>query len=238
MPELMVKIENLLKVFEDGTRAVDSLDLEIREGEIFALFGPNGAGKTTMIDLMLGFIHPDEGSVKVGGINALKYPLKAKEHIGLIAESARLSEIFSARRNLRYFADLSGKDISEEGIEEVLRRVGLEGDADRAVGDFSAGMKQRLVVGAGLVKRPDLLILDEPWTALDPEGARDLSNLLIELNQDDGITLLVSTHELFRAHRVADRVGILVEGKVRRVVDASEIEDVEDTYLEAVGVKE
>lgn len=238
MSDPIVEIKNLVKVFEDGTRAVDGLDLEIRKGEIFALFGPNGAGKTTMIDLMLNFIRPDEGSVEIAGINALKYPLKAKKHVGLIAESARLSEVFSARRNLRYFADLSGKDIGDDEVEKVLRRIGLIEAADKSVGDFSAGMKQRLIVGAGLVKRPDLLILDEPWTALDPEGAKELSDLLVELNRDEDITLLVSTHELFRAHGIADRVGFMIEGSVERVIDSSEIEDVEGTYLETVGVKE
>lgn len=238
MSDPIVEIENLVKVFEDGTRAVDGLDLEIRKGEIFALFGPNGAGKTTMIDLMLNFIRPDEGSVEIAGINALKYPLKAKKQVGLIAESARLSEVFSARRNLRYFADLSGKDIGDDEVERVLRRIGLIEAADKSVGDFSAGMKQRLIVGAGLVKRPDLLILDEPWTALDPEGAKELSDLLVELNRDEDITLLVSTHELFRAHRIADRVGFMIEGSVEKVIESSEIGDVESTYLETVGVKE
>lgn len=101
MAGLMVEIKDLVKVFEDGTRAVDGLNLEIPKGETFALFGPNGAGKTTMIDLMLDFIQPDEGSIKIAGIDSLKYPLEAKKHVGLIAESARLYEIFSARRNLR-----------------------------------------------------------------------------------------------------------------------------------------
>lgn len=238
LAELMVEIKNLVKVFEDGTRAVDGVNLEIRKGETFALFGPNGAGKTTLIHLMLDFIPPDEGSIKIAGIDALRYPLEAKKHVGLIAESARLYEIFSARQNLRYFADLSGKKISDKEIDEVLKIVGLSGAADMAVGNFSAGMLRRLVVGVGLLKRPDLLILDEPWTALDPEGAVELSKLLSQLKQREKITMLISTHDIFQAHKIADRIGIMVKGKIRKIVEASKVKDVESLYLKTVGVAE
>ena len=236
MTELMVEIKDLVKVFEDGTRAVDGLSLEIPKGETFALFGPNGAGKTTMIDLMLDFIQPDEGSIKIAGIDALKNPLEAKKHVGLVAESARLYDIFTARWNLRYFADLSGKKIKDKEIKEVLAKIGLSDAADMQVGNFSAGMVQRLLVGVGLVKRPDLLILDEPWTALDPMGARELSETLIQLKQEEELTLLISTHELFRAHRIADRIGIMVKGRIQKIVKASRIKDVESIYLKTVGV--
>lgn len=236
MAELMVEIKDLVKVFEDGTRAVDGLNLEIPKGETFALFGPNGAGKTTTIDLMLDFIRPDKGSIKIAGVDAVRYPLKAKKHIGLIAESARLYEIFSARQNLRYFADLSGKKIKDKEIEEVLVKIGLSDAAKMRVGNFSAGMAQRLLVGVGLVKRPDLLILDEPWTALDPKGARELSELLNQLKREEKLTMIISTHELFRAHRIADRIGIMVKGKIQRTVNASKVKDVESLYLKTVGV--
>ena len=185
---------------------------------------------------MLDFIQPDKGSIKIAGIDALKYPLEAKKHVGLVAESARLYDLFSARRNLRYFADLSGKKIKDKEIEEVLAKVGLSDAANMQIGNFSAGMRQRLLVGVGLVKRPDLLILDEPWTALDPKGARELSDLLIQLKQEEELTLLVSTHELFRAHRIADRIGIMVRGEILRTVEASKVKDVESVYLRTVGV--
>jgi len=236
MAEPMVKIKNLVKVFEDGTRAVDGANLEIQKGETFALFGPNGAGKTTMVHLMLDFIPPDKGSIKIAGIDALRHPLEAKKHIGLIAESAKLYEIFSARRNLRYFADLSGKKISDKEIDRVLAMVGLSNVADRAVGKFSAGMGRRLVVGVGLLKRPDLLILDEPWTALDPEGAVELSKLLSQLKKKEKITMLISTHDIFQAHKIADRIGIMVKGKIRKIIKASKVKDVESLYLKTVGV--
>jgi len=189
MPELMVEIKNLVKTFENGKRVINGLNLEIYKGETFALFGPNGAGKTTTIDLMLDFIQPDDGSIKIAGIDALRYPLKAKKHVGLIAESAKLYELFSARQNLRYFANLSGKKIDDKVIDEVLAKIGLSNTADLAVGNFSAGMAQRLLVGVGLVKQPDLLILDEPWTALDPQGAMDLSRLLKQLKMEENLTL-------------------------------------------------
>jgi ABC-2 type transport system ATP-binding protein len=236
MTEPMVEIKNLVKVFEDGTRAVDGVNLEIMKGETFALFGPNGAGKTTMLHLMLDFIPPDKGSITIAGIDALRHPLEAKKHVGLIAESAKLYEIFSARRNLRYFADLSGKKISNKEIDKVLETVGLSHAADRAVGKFSAGMGRRLVVGVGLLKRPDLLILDEPWTALDPEGAVELSELLNQLKKKEKITMLISTHDIFQAHKVADRIGIMVKGKIRKIVEASEVKDVESLYLKTVEV--
>ena len=232
---LMVQINGLVKVFEDGTRAVDGLDLEIKKGETFALFGPNGSGKTTMTDLMLDFIQPDEGVIYIAGVNARKYPLEAKKHVGLIAESARLYDTFTAKWNLRYFADLSGKKVSDKEIEKVLATIGLSDVAKMRISNFSAGMRQRLLVGVGLVKRPDLLILDEPWTALDPEGARDLSEVLIQLKREKGLTLLISTHELFRAHSIADRIGIMAKGKIRGIFDASRIKDVEKVYLKTVG---
>lgn len=236
MTKLMVEIKDLVKVFEDGAKAVNGLNLEIRKGETFALFGPNGAGKTTTIDMMLDFIQPDKGSIKIAGIDALKYPLEAKKHVGLVAESARLYEIFTARWNLRYFADLSGNKIKDKEIKEVLAKIGLSDAADMQVGNFSAGMTQRLLVGVGLVKRPDLLILDEPWTALDPKGARELSEILTRLKQEEKLTLLISTHELFRAHRIADRIGIMVKGKIQTTIEASKVKDVESLYLKTVGV--
>jgi ABC-2 type transport system ATP-binding protein len=232
----MVEIRDLVKVFEDGTRAVDGINLEIWKGEAFALFGPNGAGKTTLINLMLDFIPPTKGSIKIAGVDVLRYPLEAKKHVGLVAESMRLYEIFSARQNLRYFADLSGKKISDKEIEEVLETVGLSHVANKEVGKFSAGMMRRLLVGVALLKRPDLLILDEPWTALDPEGAVELSELLSQLKKREKITMLISTHDLFRAHRIADRIGIMVRGKIQKIFEASEVRDVEHLYLKTVEV--
>jgi len=232
----MVEIRDLVKVFEDGTRAVDGINLEICKGEAFALFGPNGAGKTTLINLMLDFIPPTKGSIKIAGVDVLRYPLEAKKHVGLVAESMRLYEIFSARQNLRYFADLSGKKISDKEIEEVLETVGLSHVANKEVGKFSAGMMRRLLVGVALLKRPDLLILDEPWTVLDPEGAVELSELLSQLKKREKITMLISTHDLFRAHRIADRIGIMVRGKIQKIFEASEVRDVEHLYLKTVEV--
>jgi ABC-2 type transport system ATP-binding protein len=108
--------------------------------------------------------------------------------------------------------------------------------ANKEVGKFSAGMIRRLLVSVALLKRPDLLILDEPWTALDPEGAMELSELLSQLKKREKITMLISTHDLFRAHRIADRIGIMVRGKIQKIFEASEVRDVEHLYLKTVGV--
>ncbi|MCL0087596.1 ABC transporter ATP-binding protein [Dehalococcoidia bacterium] len=200
----------------NGTRAVDSLDLRIEEGEIFGFLGPNGAGKTTTILMLLGLTEPTLGLAKVCGHDATRELLKVKRITGYLPENVGFYEDLTARENLRYITRLnriperqaSGK------IDEVLEIVGLSEVADREVGRFSRGMKRRLGMADVLVKDPKLVFLDEPTAGIDPDGASQILDFIVSMSKERGITVLLSSHLLHQVQRICDRVGIIVKGRM------------------------
>ncbi len=214
--EWVVEAENLTKVYKD-TKAVDNLSLHIKEGEIYGLLGPNGAGKTTTILMMLGLTEPTAGYVKVYGHNSTTEPLKVKRITSYLPENVGFYEDLTAYENLLYLARLN--DIpdreSDKKIKEVLDIVGLSDVAEREVGTYSKGMKQRLGMAAVLVKSPKLAILDEPTTGIDPEGVEEVLALIKKMSREQKITILLSSHLLYQVQRICDRVGILYKGKLQ-----------------------
>ncbi len=196
--------------------AVDGLDLAVREGEVFGLLGPNGAGKTTTILMLLGLTEPTAGTASVLGCDPTHDPLKVKRLVGYLPDNVGFYEDLTARENLRYTADLNGipRSVANPRIDALLERVGLIEVRDKRVGQFSRGMRQRLGIADVLVKNPRLVILDEPTIGLDPEGTRELLDLIHELSQDDGITVMLSSHLLDQVQRVCDEVGIFVRGQL------------------------
>ncbi len=205
-----------LKKYYDGVKAVDGLDLEIREGEIYGLLGPNGAGKTTTILILLGLTEPTAGEVKVLGYNPTREALKVKRLTGYLPENLGFYDDLSARENLRYIASLNRIPEREARgkIQEVLELVGLADVADRKVGTFSRGMKQRLGIAEVLLKDPRFVILDEPTSGIDPEGARQILDMITRLREERKMTILISSHLLHQIQRVCDRVGIIHRGKL------------------------
>ncbi len=241
--EWVVEAENLTKVYQD-VKAVDNLNLHIKEGEIYGLLGPNGAGKTTTILMMLGLTEPTSGKIKVYGYNSTTEPLKVKRVTSYLPENVGFYEDLTAFENLLYLTRLNSipDKEAEKKIEEVLGIVGLSDVKGREVGTYSKGMKQRLGMAAVLVKSPKLAILDEPTTGIDPEGVEELLALIKKMSREQHITILLSSHLLYQVQRICDRVGILYKGKLQAEGTIEEVgkqifKDTEDV-LEVVLNKE
>src|SRR5690554_3108488 len=211
--EVRIRTESLTKRYDDRA-VVDNLDLEIAAGEVFGLLGPNGAGKTTTILMLLGLVEPTEGSIEVLGMDPRRHPLEVKRHVGFLPDAVGFYDTMTGRQNLRFTARLNGVEGDDETIERLLDEVGLLYAADQPVGEYSRGMKQRLGLADALIKRPGVLILDEPTTAIDPEGVAEILNLIRRLATDDGVTILLSSHLLHQVQAVCDRVAIFVDGVV------------------------
>jgi ABC-2 type transport system ATP-binding protein len=196
--------------------AVDSLDLELRRGEIFGLLGQNGAGKTTTILMLLGLTEPSGGTARVMGLDPAREALRVKRRVGYLPDSVGFYGDLTGRQNLRYTARLNGLrgEEAEARIEEALRQVGLTERADGPAETYSRGMLQRLGIADALIKDPDILILDEPTAAIDPIGVVEILQLLRDLVHDRGVTVLLSSHLLTQVQSVCDRVGIFASGRL------------------------
>jgi ABC-2 type transport system ATP-binding protein len=206
-----VKARGLVKRYEE-VLAVDHIDLNVRAGDVYGFLGPNGAGKTTTLRMALGLITPSEGVVELFGRDPMREGARALEGVAGFVEAPRFYPYMSARKNLDLLAALDGDGASSR-IEEVLEIVELAPRAKHRVGGYSHGMRQRLGIAAALLRRPRLLILDEPATGLDPAGMRDM-RLLIRRLAGEGITVLLSSHQLPEVQDLCDRVAIVDSGRV------------------------
>ncbi|HSG82470.1 MAG TPA: ABC transporter ATP-binding protein [Gemmatimonadota bacterium] len=235
----MLEAIDLTKRYEDGLLALDHLNLKVAAGEIFCLLGANGAGKTTTINLFLDFIPPTDGAARINGVEVAREPLKAKQNVAYVSENVMLYGNFTARQNLDFFAQLSGRRMSRDDYYMVLRRVGLQEKAfEQRVKQFSKGMRQKLGIAIAIVKDSAAVLLDEPTSGLDPKAAAELMLLLGEL-RDDNKAIFMSTHDVFRAKEHADRVGIMKEGRLVMVRTRGELaeEDLERLYLNYMEVE-
>jgi ABC-2 type transport system ATP-binding protein len=206
-----VRARGLVKRYEE-VLAVDHVDLDVRTGDVYGFLGPNGAGKTTTLRMALGLITPSEGSVELFGRDPLRHGARALQGVAGFVEAPRFYPYLSARKNLELLAALDGGGAAKR-IGEVLETVELTPRAKHRVGGYSHGMRQRLGIAASLLRRPRLLILDEPATGLDPAGMRDM-RLLIRRLADEGITVLLSSHQLPEVQELCDRVAIVDSGRV------------------------
>ncbi|MFC6615642.1 ATP-binding cassette domain-containing protein [Halopenitus salinus] len=204
-----IDLSGVTKRFGDVT-AVEDLDLAVREGEIYGFLGPNGAGKSTTINAILDFVRPSSGSVRVLGHDAQAESVAVRRKTGVLPEGFGVYDRLSGRQHLEFAIDSKEVDADPEAI---LERVGIAGDADRPAGGYSKGMRQRLALGMALVGEPELLILDEPSSGLDPAGAREMREI-VEAEADRGATVFFSSHVLGQVEAVCDRVGILREGRL------------------------
>lgn len=211
----VVETVGLVKRYGQFT-AVDSLDFRLDEGEIFGLLGPNGAGKTTTILMLMGLTEPTAGTVRVLGYDPVRQPLEVKRRVGYLPEHVALYDDLSARENLLYTADLNGIQTAEAKarIQHALERVNLAHVADKKVRTFSHGMRQRLGIADVLIKQPRLVVLDEPTLGLDPEATQQLLDLIQTMTREEGLTVLLSSHQLQQVQRICHRVGIFVKGKM------------------------
>jgi ABC-2 type transport system ATP-binding protein len=207
MPAL--QLDAVSKRFGD-VRALDDVSFTVERGEVYGFLGPNGAGKSTTIDILLDYVRPSAGSVSVFGHDAQAEPTAVHARTGILPDATSLTGHVTARQHVRYVVDSKG---SGENPLALLDRVGIALDADRPVGGFSKGMRQRLLLACALVGEPDLLILDEPSTGLDPNGARRMREIVREENER-GATVFFSSHILEQVAAVCDRVGILSGGEL------------------------
>ena len=205
----VIETQGLTKRYGSVT-AVENLSIRIEEGEIFGFLGPNGAGKSTTINMLLDFAKPTSGGARVFGMDCQENGKQIRRRIGVLPEGYDVYERLTGRQHLEFV--LESKE-ADEDVHALLDRVGIAGDADRKAGDYSKGMKQRLVLAMALVGDPDLLILDEPTTGLDPNGAREVRRIIREEN-DRGTTVFFSSHILEQVEAVCDRVGILRDGEL------------------------
>jgi len=212
---VLIKTRGLTKEYEDLV-AVDHLDLDVRAGEIFGLLGQNGAGKTTTILMLLGLTEPTEGAARVVGLDPSRGPLEVKRRVGYLPDAVGFYGDLSGRDNLRYTARLNRipRDEAEDAIDEALEQVGLSARADDQTEQYSRGMLQRLGIADALIKDPDVLILDEPTTAIDPLGVTEILDLLRSLVTERQMAILLSSHLLNQVQHVCDRIGIFAAGRL------------------------
>src|SRR5438309_9133588 len=211
MADPPVEVRGLAKFYGD-IRAVDDVDLTVGPGDIFGYLGPNGAGKTTSLRMMLGLLRPTHGSVRLFGRDPMVEGARALQSVAGFVEGPRFYPYLSGRRNLRLLADYDDP-VSRSRIEEVLEVVELRDRAKDRVGGYSHGMRQRLGIAASLLRQPQLLLLDEPATGLDPAGMRDMRDLIKRL-AGDGITILLSSHLLYEVEELCNRVAIIRKGRI------------------------
>jgi ABC-2 type transport system ATP-binding protein len=216
-----IETHGLRKEFGQDVVAVEDLDLTVEQGEIFGFLGPNGAGKSTTINLLLDFIRPTAGSAEVLGMDVQEAPASIRDRIGVLPEGYGFDSYLTGREYVEWAIETKDAD---DDPDEILDTVGLLGDEDRIADGYSKGMQQRLAFGMALVDDPELLILDEPSTGLDPNGMQNMRSV-IEERADNGTTVFFSSHILSEVESVCDRVGVMNEG---RLVAMDTIENLRD----------
>jgi ABC-2 type transport system ATP-binding protein len=242
----MIEIQGLKKRF-GAFAAVDGLDLSVRRGEVFGFLGPNGAGKTTTIKMATGLLRPDEGSIRINGVDIHQEPERAKAMLGYVPDRPELFPYLTARETLKLSGGLHGiqpRDIASRAAE-LVKAFGLEEWMDEKVGNYSHGMKQKLILCAALLHRPAVLILDEPMVGLDPKGGRQVKELL-RLLAGEGMCVFLSIHSMEVAERLCDRLGMLLNGRLLALGSIEEIRNssgtqgvaLEDAFLKLTGEEE
>ena len=238
-----VKLTSVSKRYADIT-AVDYLDLDIRKGEILGLLGPNGSGKSTTLKMILGLVKPDSGSVNVLGINVEDDPVAVKRKVGYVPESPRTYEFLTGLEFLDFTGDVYGMapDEKKKRIDEFVKALDLEGREGDMISSYSEGMKQKVIIISALMHKPELLLLDEPLSGLDPKSARIVKDLLHELAAQ-GVIAIMSTHVLEIAQAMCDRIAIMYEGKLLALGTMKELRQkakmpesgLEDIFLKLIG---
>ena len=235
----MIITNNLTKQY-GGNTALDHLNLEVKEGEIYCLLGANGAGKTTTINLLLGFIPPSSGSAFINQLDVQENSKATKQFLAYIPENLMLYPNLTALENLDYFSGIAGKTLSKSALKMVLEEAGLEQEAfEKRISTFSKGMRQKVGIAIALAKDAKVLLLDEPTSGLDPKASNEFGLLLQKL-RSKGVATLMATHDLFRAKEVATHIGIMKDGQLKQqfVADAISLPELEKAYLNTMEYKE
>ncbi len=213
--EYIIETHDISKKYDDFT-AVNGVNLKVPKNSVYGVLGPNGAGKTTLISMLCTILHPTSGTATVNGYDVSKNPKEVRESIGIVFQSRALDDILTGREHLEMHASLYGvpKDVREERIEEILDLIALGPKADEFVKTYSGGMKRRLEIGRGLIHRPKVLFLDEPTLGLDPQTRESIWEYIQELNQNQDVSVLMTTHYMEEADKLCDEIAIINQGQI------------------------
>ena len=217
MPSV-VSIQHASKIFSDGFKALDGVDLEIKDSEILALLGPNGAGKTTLISIICGISSLTTGKIQVGGYDVESQYRKAREMIGLVPQEIALEPFETVMNSIRFSRGLFGKPKNEDYLDEVLKTLSLYDKKNARVITLSGGMKRRLLIAKALAHEPKILFLDEPTAGVDVELRKDMWQTIKKLKRK-GVTTILTTHYIEEAEAIADRIGVINKGQILLVED-------------------
>ncbi len=216
MIDIVVEVENLVKIYPGGVRAVDNISFKVRKGEIYSLLGPNGAGKTTTMKIITTLLKPTSGMVNVGGYSVIEEPQKVRKIIGYVPQDLSADDELTGLENMMLQARLYGYSKSEARRRsiELLEMVGLKEAADKLVKTYSGGMRRRLELAMGLVNEPEVLILDEPTLGLDVQSRIHIWDYIRRIIRENSITVIMTTHYMEEADSLSDRVAIIDRGKI------------------------
>lgn len=240
-PEIVIEARNLSKDYRDfwgrqKVRALKALDLEVRQGEVFGLLGPNGSGKTTTIKLLLGLLFPTSGEALIFGQPATN--VNKNERIGYLPEESYLYRFLNAEETLDFYGRLFDMParVRRERVRQLISQVGLDRAKHRQLKEYSKGMTRRIGLAQALINDPELVILDEPTTGLDPIGTRDMKDLILKL-KSEGKTVLMCSHLLADVQDVCDRIAILYQGELKELGRVDSLLTVRDvTQIRATGL--
>ena len=231
----IIRIQNITKFFNDNM-AVNDLSLAINEGEIYGLLGHNGAGKSTTINILLGFLKPDSGTVSINDIDISSEYIRARQYIGYISENVSLYPYLTGVENLDYFCKLSGKILNQKRLSGLLNECGLESEVHyKRTGTYSKGMRQKVGIAIALAKNAKVYLLDEPASGLDPLASNELSLLLRKL-ASQGAAILMASHDIFRVRETCDRIGIIKKGELVKEMHTSDVStnELENIYIDYI----
>jgi ABC-2 type transport system ATP-binding protein len=222
-PTSAISVSGLAKHFGEVT-AVESVTFDVREGELFGFLGPNGAGKTTTINMLTGLARPDAGTIRIAGIDCSRNPKAAQHLMGVVPDESNLYPELTGYENLCFCGALYGmpRREREERANELLETFGLSQAAGRKIGGYSKGMKRKLTIAAGIIHKPPLLFLDEPTTGIDVASARQIRQLIADLNVS-GTTILLTTHYIEEAERLCRRIAFIVQGRIVRTDSVADL---------------
>ena len=222
MLEKQIEIKNLSKVYDNGFKALNNINLQINKGEIFAMLGPNGAGKTSLISIICGIVKPTSGKITVENFDIIKDYRETRSRIGLVPQELTLEQFETVFNNVSYSRGLYGKKPDPKHIEKVLRQLTLWDKKDLKLRQLSGGMKRRVLIAKALSHEPQILFLDEPTAGVDVELRQEMWKVVKSL-RETGVTIILTTHYIEEAEAIADRVGVINQGEIIIVVEKNEL---------------
>ena len=225
----ILEIENLTKFYNKSFKALENINLNIKEGEIFALLGPNGAGKSTLINSICGIVNFNTGTIKINDMDIIKNYRSTRKITGIVPQELNLETFETVWNNVNYTRGLFGKKPDHKYIEKLLRQLSLWDKKDNKIKELSGGMKRRVLIAKALSHQPKLLFLDEPTASVDVELRKDMWDVVKKLNKD-GVTIILTTHYIEEAEELSDRVAVINEGKIILI-------DEKDKLIKKLGEK-